>query len=563
MLAKTPFLHLLVYALEKELSGSFELFAPDKRTAAILFVKGYPAKVRTSEPVAYLGRVLLELGHVTDDQLSRSLTDLGKAKAERPMLHGQLLLGQGVIDAAKLKAGLQEQLSRKLRYAAGIPSETKYAYYDGFDALRGWGGDGDPIDPVPLFWGMLLEYAPWEQVYAALARVTSSPLRLAQTADLERLHLKRDELAAAQLLRTRPIRASEIAGAARLNDRTAQLLGYLLLMTKQVDVLAPVVVQPPAASAEVRPRTRRETSSAPPAPEKKSTPPKPTRGTTAIPPPMLAPDLAERWREIVERAARIDRADYFMMLDIASDATLEEVEAAFFALVKRWHPDRLPAELAPIRDACSRVFARMSEAHATLADAEKRSRYMGLLADGSGSPEMQATVAKVIEAATSFQKAEVCLRRNDWVQAEAYCRKAHEDDETQPDYLAMLAWLLALKPENQSPEKTIPSVQMLERAIAMNEKCERAYFWRGMLFKRLARNDLAVKDFKRAVDLNPHNIDAAREVRLYNMRGGARGSSKPPAATKRSSPSPPKPDDPGRHDSGRHNSILGRLFKKP
>ncbi|MDP8999693.1 MAG: DnaJ domain-containing protein [Myxococcota bacterium] len=558
ILAKTPFLHLLVYALDKELTGSFELFAPDKRTAAILFVKGHPAKVRTSEPVAYLGRVLLELGHVTDDQLSRSLTELSKAKAAKPMLHGQLLLAQGVIDAPKLKAGLQEQLARKLRYAAGIPSDTKYAYYDGFDALRGWGGDGDPMDPVPLFWGMLLEYAPWEHVNAALARVSASQLRLAPSADLERLHLKNDELAAARLLLARPIRASEIAGAARLNDRTGQLLAYLLLMTKQVEVLTAVSARPSSGPADARPRTRKETSSAPPAPATKQTvAPKATRNSTPVPPPTLSPELAERWREIVDRAGRIDRADYFMMLDIARDATHEEVEAAFFALVKRWHPDRLPAELAPVRDACSRVFARMSEAHGTLADDERRSRYMGLLADGSGSPEMQATVAKVIEAATSFQKAEVCLRRNDWAQAETFCTKAHQDDETQPDYLAMLAWLLALKVENQSPEKTVQSIQMLERAIAMNDKCERAYFWRGMLLKRLAKNDLAVKDFKRAVELNPHNIDAAREVRLYNMRGGGRRSSKPPSATKRSTPSPPKSEDAGRQ------SILGRLFKKP
>ena len=131
-----------------------------------------------------------------------------------------------------------------------------------------------------------------------------------------------------------------------------------------------------------------------------------------------------------------------MMLDIARDATTDEVEAAFFALAKRWHPDRLALELSPVRDACSRVFARMSEAHATLIDEEQRQQYMRLLADGSGSPETQATVAKVLEAAKNFQKAEVCLRRSDYAQAENFCRRALEDDATQPDYLAMLAWLL-------------------------------------------------------------------------------------------------------------------------
>jgi tetratricopeptide (TPR) repeat protein len=243
-----------------------------------------------------------------------------------------------------------------------------------------------------------------------------------------------------------------------------------------------------------------------------------------------------------------------MMLDLSRDATHEDVETAFFGLVKRWHPDTLPPELASVRDACSRVFSRMSEAHATLTDDARRAQYMRLLADGSGSPETQATLAKVVEAATNFQKAEVCFRRNDYAQAEAFCRKALDDDPTQPDYFAMFAWLVSLKPENQSPEKTIASIQMLERAISMSDRCEKAYFWRGLLYKRLGKNDAAVRDFRRAADLNPRNIDAVREVRLYHMRGGRRSSN--PPATKRASPSPPKPDETNKP------GILGRFFKK-
>jgi hypothetical protein len=555
--AKTPFLHLLVYALEKRLTGSIEIFSPDRRTATILFAEGQPAKVRTGEPVAYLGRILLEGGHLTDQQLTESLVDLAKAKAAGAMLHGALLIEKGRIDAATLRASLREQLARKLKYVAGMPSDSAYAYFSGFDALRGWGGEGDGVDPVPLFWGMLTEHAPWEHVAVALGRVASSPLRLTPGADLNRLRLKADELAAVRLLEARPMRPSELAKIAVLGDRMAQLLVYLLLVTKQVEVMASETVvtgagdareSPPAVGSLPPPRVST------PAPSRKSNPAARSASGLSVPPPDVPADLALRWREISERAATIDRADYFMMLDLARDATREDVKSAFFALVKKWHPDRLPPELAPVRDACSRVFARMSEAHSTLADDEQRAKYMRLLADGSGSPETQATVAKVVEAATSFQKAEVCLRRNDLAQAEAFCRKAVEDDATQPDYLAVLAWLEALK--NHSQEKTLESIQKLDRAIGMSGRCERAYFYRGMLYKRLGKNDPAVKDFKRAVDLNPRNIDAAREVRLHNMRGGGRPS-KPPTVQRRTSPTPPKPDETPKA------GILGRLFKKP
>jgi curved DNA-binding protein CbpA len=591
-LAKTPLLHLLVYALEKKLGGTIELATPDRRQAAVLFVDGKPAKVRTSEAVAYLGRVLLELGSITEAELTQSLSELAKAKAGGPKLHGELLVARGFMDRGKVDAGLREQIARKLRHVAALPAESQYAYYDGYDGLRGWGGEGRGVDPVPLFWGMLLEYPPWERVSAALASVSASPLRLSGGADLDRLGLGKEERAAAELLRAHPVRVSELPKAGHLNDRTAQLLTYLLLITRQVDVLSaakmpptpsmrpassaglssPPVSRPPVSSpiASVPPVSRPPMPSSPalggassPPPispsvaPKRSQSPKPHgRSTTPPPQPVLPPELGERWREIVDRAATIDRADYFMMLDLARDATHSDVEAAFFALAKRWHPDRLPPELAPVRDSCSRVFARMSEAHATLTDDTKRANYMRLLADGSGSPETQATLAKVVDAATAFQKAEVCFRRNDYAQAEAFCRKALEDDPTQPDYHALLAWLVSQKPENHSKDRTLSSIQMLDRAISMSDRCEKAYFWRGQLYKRIERNDLAVRDFRRAAELNPRNIDAVREVRLYHMRGGRR-SSNPPATFRRSTPLPPKPEESGKP------GILGRLFKKP
>ena len=557
-LAKTPLVHLLLYAMDKKLSGTIELFAPDKRSAIVLFAKGEPTKVRTSDPVAYLGQVLLELGHIDEERLNRSLAELAKRKVAGTKLHGALLLETGAIDAVKLRAGLAEQIGRKLRHAAGMPADTAYAYYDDFDALGSWGGgDSAGVDPVPYLWGMLREYTPWEHVNAALAKVAASPLRLARGADVARLSLAREEAAAAELLRLRPLRGAELAKMATLNERTAQLLAYLLLVTKQVDVLPPVDSIPPSGGRVSAPppismglKQSASRLSGPPIPARSVAPPTPSN---------LSPELAERWKEITDRAANIDRADYFMMLDIPRDATHDDIETAFFALAKRWHPDRLPAELAPVRDSCSRVFARMSEAHTTLGDEEQRGRYMKLLADGSGSPEMQETVAKVIEASQNFQKAEVFIKRNDLVQAEAYCRQALDADPLQADYVAMFAWLTALKPENQSPEKTMESIRMLDKATSLSGRCEKAYYWRGMLYKRLARNDMATKDFKRVVDLNPRNIDAAREVRLHQMRGG-RGSVPPPSQG-RKSPVPQKPDDP--QQKTKTSGLFGRLFKKP
>lgn len=550
-LAKTPLVHLLLYALEKKLSGTIELITPDRRTASVFFVAGQPAKTRAGEPVAYLGQVLLELGSITEDQLLRSLADLAKAKAAGRALHGELLQAQGLISGSKLETALREQLARKLRHAASFPPETVYAYYEGFDGLRGWGADTSPaFDPMPMLWPMLHQSAPWSHVSAVLARVIGAPLKLSTTAEIARLGLGEVHRAAAEVLRERPSTAAAIAAGSGLAEKDAQLLAYLLLVTKQVDVMRPGGAVPTNSPPPV-------TASQPPA---RTSIPSAAPGQLKLRPsmpPHLSPELVVRWKEVLDRAAKIDRADYFMMLDLARDATHDDVESAFFVLAKKWHPDRLPPELAPVRDACSRVFARMSEAHTTLADDEHRAQYMSLLADGSGSPEAQETVAKVVEAATDFQKAEVCFKRNDLVQAEAMCRKAVAADPTQPDYHALLAWLVALKPEGQSPDKTLECIRMLDRAIAMSDRCEKAYFWRGMLYRRSGKNDAALRDFKRAADLNPRNIDAVREVRLHQMRGNRSSTGPPPAARRYSSSKPAKPDDTAK------SGLFGRLFKKP
>jgi tetratricopeptide (TPR) repeat protein len=104
-------------------------------------------------------------------------------------------------------------------------------------------------------------------------------------------------------------------------------------------------------------------------------------------------------------------------------------------------------------------------------------------------------------------------------------------------------------------------IEQLGKAIKMSERCEKAYFWRGMLYRRLGKDDLAVRDFRQAMELNPRNIDAAREVRLHHMRGG-RTSNPPP---RRNSPTPqrPAPQRPGDAAQKGAGSLFGRLFKKP
>jgi curved DNA-binding protein CbpA len=566
-LAKTPLLHLLVYARDNKLAGTIDVVSPDYRAASVLFVAGEPAKAHLSEPVAHLGQVLVELGFMTDDVLDGTLAELEDARAAGSrLLCGEFFRMKSLVDPAGVEAAVREQIARRLRYVAAMPPEATYAFYDGFDALEGVGVDPPRgVDPMPMLWTLLSERAPHAHVEAALARVAGSCLRLAKTADPAGLGLGGPARAAIELLRIRPLTAAEFPRISGLAEHEARLLIYLLLMTKQVDLVSASQSSMPAVPGTTRrlplpvrplvPQTPVPPSFRPVTP-KSFVPPGDV--TPSRPPPHLAPELFERWTAIVDRARTIDRADYFAMLDLARDATPEEAESSFLALAMKWHPDRLPPELFPLLAACSRVFGRLSEARATLTDPERRAAYMRLLAEGSGTPEMQETIAKVVAATEDFKKAQACFRRNDFVQAEELCQRALAGDATQADYHAMHAWLISLKPENQSQEKIAQSIRVLDKAIAMSDQCERAFFWRGMLFKRIGRLEAAYRDFYNAVELNPDNIDALREMRLHNMRSGIRSRPNHPAAA-------PSRSSPPRGQSAKHDeksSLLGRFFKK-
>jgi curved DNA-binding protein CbpA len=585
-LDKTPLLHLLVYAMDKGLTGSLELSTVSGgENAAILFYKGQPAKVRTSQPVVYLGQIVLEAGLLDEARLHQTIA----LKAQSGKLHGQILLEARILDQAQLANALRTQLGRKLVHLLTLPDDSTYGYYDGFDALHGYGGpELTPLDPLPFIWGVIRESPPWEHVNVALTKLGAHCLQLAPTAEIARFGFDAKEQAAVDLIRSRPARLTELTAPNLLSPRVAQLLAYCLLITKQVAIVRSAskeAASPAAAAARfgaaetttgiskissgisgisVTPSGVNMSAFAPSKAPSRTPPPQivqPTKPSVAPspkpaakrmskappkdPPPELSAPLKQRWKEILERAQYIDREDYFVMLDIAKDAPTTEIQKAFFDAAKVWHPDKLPPELREVRDACARVFARMSEAHATLSDAEKRQRYMEIMKDGGGTPEAQETVAQVLEAAGVFQKGEFFFKRGDYPQAEALCRQAHEMDPTQADYLALLAWIEALKPENQEEARTTASIAKINAAIKLNAKCERAFFYRGMLHKRLNSEIPAVRDFRRAAELNPHNIDAAREVRIYEMRSGGG-----------------KPGSKGGADGEKSGGLLGKLFKK-
>ena len=568
-LAKTPLVHLLLYALDKKLTGTHRaLRAGQAQRGHPLRRRASRSKVRTSEPVAYLGQVLRELGYIDERELSRSLAELAKREGGRAKLHGPCCSRRTPSTRAKLRAGLAEQIGRKLRHVAAMPRRH------GVRLLRrlrraarlGRGRRCAGSTPSRISGACSASTPRGSTCNAALARSATSPLRLARGADVARLRLAKEEAAA----RRAPARAPAARGGAReggrrstsgprSSSRTCCSSPSRSTCSRHVEVAC----RPPSRSRIAlavasrrdgqrgrRPRRRRRRLPAADARRQSSARRLRLR-------PGLSPELAERWQEIIDRAATIDRADYFMMLDVARDATPRGRRDGLLRARQALAP-RPPARRARAR--ARRLLARLRAHERGAHDAGRRRAARPLheaprrrqrLARDAGRRSRRSSRRR-----TNFQKAEVCFKRNDLAQAEVYCRKALEADATQPDYLAMLAWLVALKPENQSPEKTLESIKMLDRAASMsNGRCEKALL--------LARHALQAPRQDRPGD---EGLQARRRPEPAQHRRRARGA--PLQHARRTAAAlPPRPSRAARcrpePEDAQKGGLFGRLFKKP
>jgi curved DNA-binding protein CbpA len=311
--------------------------------------------------------------------------------------------------------------------------------------------------------------------------------------------------------------------------------------------VAPAPVAPPPRAATLPSPAARSAAAQPPAPQAAAPQPPAAQPRTApaaraaapaiasAKPPAAVPittpksgtiDITARRAEIQARSASIENETYFDVLGVAKTAAGEDIRNAYFALAKRWHPDRTPPELAELKPLVASVFAKIGEAYAALGDADKRAAYLKSLESPLSvrSPAEEEQVVRAVNAALEFQKAEALLKKNDVLGAERHIRLAADADPGQPEYTTLLVWVAALRRGEPQVAPGTPTshyddlIGMLDEVLRGDPRYERALFYRGTLLKRSGRLDKALRDFRLAAEMNPRNLDAQREVRLHEMR---------------------------------------------
>ena len=533
-LASTPLLHVLLSIATKEMSGTLAVWPdddPDRGQDRVLFVRGRPTAARVLEPATVFERSLLPLFH---------------------------------------------------------RSRAPYAFYqadlvgDGPEVLRG------DIDPMSLAVASLRGGARTEVVAHVLRRFGDQPVRVPMGFDLERFGLTPKERAVIDLLRADPMPVAALIERSG-EDRAAPRLMYLMALTGGIEVDDRVPRPSADGSSEGRPRSATHrasdrpraasaraartssapaartssapaarTSSAPAAPP--SSPPRPASATAAstsagpathtaserparprsslrdvrpkdpdfapAPPAGLSKEHEARWREIAARAAAIDKENYFTMLAVGEAAREDEIRDAYFALVKKWHPDRLPRELQALKPWAERIFHYLTEARDVLQDPKKRVPYLKSVREGGGTPEADRKLAALVQMAMEFQKVDVLVRRKRFDEAHEIIDAALELNPEEADYHAGKGWVLFEEHGAGSSAPTTDMLRYLDRAIRLSPRHLRAHFTKATLLKRLGRASEALTHFEIVTKINPRHVEAMRELRLARMRADKKGEGK-------------------------------------
>jgi tetratricopeptide (TPR) repeat protein len=171
-------------------------------------------------------------------------------------------------------------------------------------------------------------------------------------------------------------------------------------------------------------------------------------------------------------------------------------------------PDRVSAP--PARAAGRPSGAQSLRPPSSLRPAERRSD-----AAQSLHPTDPVVLAR---ARANYDAAREQVQRQQFEAAAQLARKACEEDTGNAEYLALHAWLRAQLGELQNPDHAALIVAALDRAVLKERESVSIRFYRGQVLNRLGREEEALRDFRFVLRHEPGHVDAARELRLHEMR---------------------------------------------
>lgn len=182
------------------------------------------------------------------------------------------------------------------------------------------------------------------------------------------------------------------------------------------------------------------------------------------------------------------KEDLFAVLGVQQETSVSDIRKIYINLTKEYHPDKFVNDKAAYEEAVTK-FSKITVAYKILIDPQKREYYLELrriLKEHIPEPGQEQTKPKPKDKASEENTAKVKEQ-----QAESFFNKAqnffnHHDYDT--------------------------AINELEKAINICPDTSKYHTYLGRIYKAKGWSGMAAASFKKALDLNPNDAIARKEI---------------------------------------------------
>ncbi|MBN1334456.1 MAG: hypothetical protein JXB39_00690 [Deltaproteobacteria bacterium] len=225
-----------------------------------------------------------------------------------------------------------------------------------------------------------------------------------------------------------------------------------------------------------------------------------------------------RVMELEAHAVELTGLGYYARLGLEDSdhpPTPEEISAAFRTVSNQFHPDRFASESPLLQRRAAECFAVINDAQVSLRDPSvAEEEWQRIEHARKGIPFVSDRDRRV--AALSWKQAELLFQNRDYAVAEACYAEALRRDPGNARYQVQHTWCAFLAHQIDGAE-ALRRIEAAPASSAMERS--RFLFFAGQVAKLSGAPEAEwIERFGRAVELNPENRDAQREIRLYERR---------------------------------------------
>jgi tetratricopeptide (TPR) repeat protein len=542
------FPRLLFGLLRQRFTGTVSLTQLEPAGERTIWVRGgMPVFCDWDSPEDRLGQLLLTAGAIDSAALARALAAQAAASSGGGPL-GQVLVDLQLIDESTRSNALREQCTRKLvrMFARDVIADE--ATVTAVEHAKGTNDELAQVNALALLLAGVEAHYDNSRVQAEMGTALSGDI--VATPALTRyqrqfgFHSTDDAQILGALARGTTMRSLMIPGIDRGRAlRIAYTLWVAQMLRVGDDALQSIAKGATAAATaqELESPVEAKAAATPPAKPPPPPPPKRADQNASGPKPTQSPSPAEVQakrdddeafeRTLVELEARIAaEANAFDMFALGLDADRQQIRAVWAELSKTYHPDALESTgRSALRSRVEKVFAALSEAYGVLSKQDEREQLREALELGGPlkvGEDTSAVVRNAFEAEMIARDADKLLGAKQWSRAVERFERAHTLSPQDSDIEAALHYCTFRAASTPDPsvssggdlQRAQQTIAQLTKILADAPACARAHYFLGLIQLGINDNADAKHSFARALELNPRNIDAERQLRALRIR---------------------------------------------